>query len=115
MITGFIMNCDKAVAVFNGRKVTPLDPALAPLCFCNGGDLEQWLETRVIDRHRTNSRILKKVLRLGNTSDLNTALRVHGATVTDSYWVKTEEEPTLSWNDVRFSADYFAELHYAAL
>ncbi len=110
MLTGYVMSGNTAVARFEGRVVTPLFPACAPLCFRNGGDLECWLETRAIDRHRTNSRILKRVLRLGDTSDLNTAMRVHGATITDDYWVRTDEEDSLCWEDVRFSRDYFAEV-----
>lgn len=110
MLTGYVMSGNTAVARFEGRVVIPLFPARVPLCFRNGGDLERWLETRAIDRHRTNSRILKRVLRLGDTSDLKTALRVHGATITDDYWVRTDDEPDLCWEDVCFSRDYFAEV-----
>ena len=110
MLSGFIMSGNTPVAKFSGRTVTPFIPERTPLCFRAGGDLETWLEMRAIDRHRTNSRILKRVLRLGDTSDLNTVLRVHGATVTDNYWVKTDTEEGLRWEDIRFSQDYFADL-----
>lgn len=110
MINGWIMSGDTAVASFYGRIVTPILPERCPLCFQKGGDLELWLESRAIDRHRTNSRILKRILRLGDTSDLNTALHVHGATITDNYWVKTEDEAGLTWADVGFRENYFADL-----
>ena len=110
MINGWIMSGDTAVASFYGRIVTPILPERCPLCFQKGGDLEMWLESRAIDRHRTNSRILKRILRLGDTSDLNTALHVHGATITDNYWVKTEDEAGLTWADVGFRENYFADL-----
>ena len=110
MINGWIMSGDTAVASFHGRVVTPILPERCPLCFQKGGDLEIWLESRAIDRHRTNSRILKRILRLGDTSDLNTALHVHGATITDNYWVKTEDEANLTWADVGFRENYFADL-----
>ena len=110
MINGWIMSGDIAVASFHGRVVTPILPERCPLCFQKGGDLEAWLESRAIDRHRTNSRILKRILRLGDTSDLNTALHVHGATITDNYWVKTEDEANLTWADVGFRENYFADL-----
>ena len=110
MINGWIMSGDTAVASFHGRVVTPILPERCPLCFQKGGDLEAWLESRAIDRHRTNSRILKRILRLGDTSDLNTALHVHGATITDNYWVKTEDEANLTWADVGFRENYFADL-----
>ena len=110
MINGWIMSGDTAVASFYGRIVTPILPERCPLCFQKGGDLEMWLESRAIDRHRTNSRILKRILRLGDTSDLNTALHVHGATITDNYWVKTADEANLTWADVGFRENYFADL-----
>ena len=110
MVNGWIMSGDIAVASFHGRVVTPILPERCPLCFQKGGDLEAWLESRAIDRHRTNSRILKRILRLGDTSDLNTALHVHGATITDNYWVKTKDEAGLTWADVGFRENYFADL-----
>ena len=112
MINGWIMSGDTAVASFHGRVVTPILPERCPLCFQKGGDLEMWLESRAIDRHRTNSRILKRILRLGDTSDPNTALHVHGATITDNYWVKTEDGSlrNLTWADVGFPENYFADL-----
>lgn len=110
MLSGNIMSGNVPVCSFEGRRVTTLRPEMAPLCFRKGGDLEWWLGTRAIDRHRTNSRALKKILRLGDTSDLNTVLRVHGATITDNFWVRTSEEETLCWEDVRFSEDIFADL-----
>lgn len=110
MLTGYIMSGNTPVARFENRAVSPLLPGRVPLCFRDGGDLQSWLETRAIDRHRTNSRVLKRVLRLGDTSDLNAALHVHGATITDDYWVRTDAEPDLCWEDIRFSRDYFAEV-----
>lgn len=86
MLSGFVMSGDTPVARFDGCIVTPIAPNRAPLCFRNGGDLEHWLESRAVERHRTNSRILKRILRLGDTSDLSTVLRSHGATITDNYW-----------------------------
>ena len=38
------------------------------------------------------------------------ALRAHGATITDDYWVRMDSEPDLSWEKVRFSEDSFAEI-----
>lgn len=109
MLSGYIINKNIPVASFRGRIVTPIKPDLAPLCFQNGGDLVLWLESRAIDRHRSNGRALKKLLRLSDTSDLNTAIRVHGAKITDSYWVKFQAE-TITWENVRFSTDYFADV-----
>lgn len=110
MNKGFIMCGNIPVAVFEGRVVTPVIPSLAPLCFRDGGDLEWWLISRAVDRHRTNSRILKRILRISDTSDTNTVMRVHGVTVTDNYWVRLEGEDNLDWEKVRFSANYFSDI-----
>lgn len=110
MKSGFLMSGDRAVASFRGRTVTPLIPELVPLCFRRGGDLEYWLSRRAIDRHRTNSRILKRLLRITDTSDLNTVLRVHGAALTDNYWVRFDGEEALTWADIAFTTDYFSDV-----
>ena len=39
MQTGYIMSGNTPVASFSGRVVTPIHPALAPLRFRAGGDL----------------------------------------------------------------------------
>lgn len=110
VLAGFVMSGNTPVAKFSGRVMTPILREKAPLCFTNGGDLEGWLKMRAVDRHRKNGRILKRLLRLGDTSDLNTALCVHGAKITDHYWIKTQDEQDLKWEDARFSQDYFADV-----
>lgn len=46
------------VAKVKDNQVIPLLKEKMPLYLANGGDFEQWLESRGIDRHRLNSRIL---------------------------------------------------------
>ena len=104
------MSGDIVAASIRDNIVLPLLPEHCPLCFQCGGDIVSWLKSRAIDRKRPNGRILKRILRLGDTSDLNTALHVHGATITDNYWVKTEDEAGLTWADVGFRENYFADL-----
>lgn len=65
----------------------------------NNKDFTSWLESRAIDSHRANSRLLKKVLRLANRDDANTALAVNAVTITDNYWFKPDGE-NLTWADV---------------
>lgn len=110
MLNGWLMYGDAVVATVRDNIVTPLLPEQCPLCFQRGSDIVSWLKARAIDRRRPNGRILKRMLRLGDTSDLNTALHVHGATITDNYWVKTEDEASLTWADVGFRENYFADL-----
>ena len=61
-----------------------------------------WLETRAIDSHRANSRLLKKALRLVEKDDISTVIHVNGATITDNYWIR-EIGSNLTYNDVKFS------------
>ena len=59
-----IMSKDVAVATVAGNAVTPVREDLLPLFFKRSSSFEDWLRTRAIDIHRTNSRLLKKALRL---------------------------------------------------
>ena len=62
------MSGDIPVASFSGRAVTLILPALAPLCFRVGGDLNTWLELRAADNDRPNIRALKLARRTLVTS-----------------------------------------------
>lgn len=90
--------------------IMPLDKARMPLYLRDNDDILGWLEAWAIDRHRPNSRILKKVLRLTDSSNLAAVLYSYGAAIPDDYWFKGKSEPGLAWQDVRFSTDSFAEI-----
>lgn len=68
-----------------------------------------WLESRAIDSHRANSRLLKKALRLAERDDISTVVHVNGATITDNYWVRPIGS-TLTYDDVKFDNDFFSNL-----
>lgn len=105
-----VMNKDRVVAKFDSMNhLIRKDEVLCPLYFKRAEDLNGWLASRAIDAHRPNSRLLKKALRLAERDDINTVLSVHAVTVTDTYWVKNEDEE-LTWEDVRFQKDYFSTL-----
>lgn len=99
MLNGVILSEDRIVArVHNGlRKV--VDQAHCPLYLQKYDDVEGWLTRRSIDAHRTNSRLLRKALRLAPNDDLAAVLRVHGATITDAYWFRGENE-NLSYDQI---------------
>jgi len=59
-----------------------------PLYLKRVHDANAWLESRAIDSHRANSRLLKKALQLKEKDDISTVLHVNGATITDTYWIK---------------------------
>ena len=106
---GSIMSADIEVAKIENGYVVPVNSALMPLYLQKNDDFEGWLESRAIDSHRTNSRLLKKVLRLTTARDTDVVLKVHAATITDNYWFK-ESESTLCYDDVKFKTNVFDNL-----
>lgn len=108
--SGYLMSGGQPAARIERNCVEPLDGSRMPLYLASGGDFEIWLVGRAIDRHRPNSRILKKVLRLTDSSDMAAVLRAHAATITDCFWVKSDDEPDLSYEQIRFREDTFAEI-----
>lgn len=104
-----IMSGDIVTAEWIDGKLNIIDETHLPLFLKNFSDLNAWLETRAIDSHRANSRLLKKALRLAERDDVNTVLAVNAATITDNYWIR-EFGSSLSYTDVKFDNDYFAAL-----
>lgn len=108
-ITGTLMSEDRVIAVVKNGEITKSDETLLPLYLQRTKNMERWLASRAIDEHRTNSRLLKKALRLRTADDAQTALAVNAATVTDRYWFKPEGS-TATYEDIRFKENYFDSL-----
>ena len=108
-ISGQIMSANIPVVEVENGIVKSVNKELAPLFFTRSLDFTAWLESRAIDSHRTNSRLLKKALRLSNKDDANTVLAVNAVTITDNYWFK-ETGSDLTWEDVRFKENFFDKL-----
>jgi len=104
-----ILSKDTVVAKYIENKFEIVCPNLIPLYLKRTENLEKWLEERAIDSHRTNSRLLKRMLRLQEKDDVNTVLAVHAATITDTYWAKSPGSK-LTYDEVRFKANDFAEV-----
>lgn len=98
---GKLMLKDEVIGEWNGQRWIPLEKEKLPVYLQRTGDLEGWLESRAIDGHRTNSRLLKKLLRIQDRSDLSTVLRARGASITDSFWFLPDGEQ-MNWEQVRF-------------
>ncbi len=105
----YIMSKDEITAKWENGELTIINDALLPLFLKRVHSVDLWLETRAIDSHRANSRLLKKALRLRERDDISTVLNVNAATITDTYWIKPLDSD-LTYDDVRFSDDYFSEL-----
>ena len=104
-----ILSRDTVVAVWKDNELKVLNNDLLPLYLKRVNDAKSWLETRAIDSHRANSRLLKKALRLAEKDDVSTVLHVNAATITDTYWVRAIGSD-LKYEDVRFNKDYFSNL-----
>lgn len=105
----YIMSSDTVVAKWENNELTVINEKLLPLYLKRVHNADMWLETRAIDTHRANSRLLKKALRLKEKDDISTVIHVNGATITDNYWIKPLDSE-LTYSDVKFSDDYFARL-----
>jgi hypothetical protein len=109
-INGYLMSQDTQVARIENNNIIPIKPNLLPLYLQLNGDLIEWLESRAIDGHRVNSRLLKRLLRLTTAEDAEVAMHVNASTITDTYWVCEDSERTLAYEDIRFSQNYFDNL-----
>ncbi|MBQ9229177.1 MAG: hypothetical protein IJ168_10165 [Eubacterium sp.] len=107
-MNGYLMHKDNIVARIENDIVMD-ENAMLPLQLFKGASIEGWLTGRAIDRHRTNSRLLKKVMRMTDTSDIATVLRAHAATVTDNYWFKADGED-IAYKDILFNDDSYADV-----
>lgn len=108
-ITGTLMSEDRPIAKVQNGKITDAVEELLPLYLKRTKNFEEWVSSRAIDAHRTNSRLLKKVLRLRTTDDVQTALAVNAAAVTDRYWFKPDGSSAV-YEDIRFKENYFDQL-----
>ena len=77
----YIMSGDKIVGKWENGTFSLVDKALAPMYLVNTSNVNNWLETRAIDYHRANSRLLKKALHLTEKDDINTVISVRAATI----------------------------------
>lgn len=104
-----IFSGDELVAIWENNKLTIVNDRLLPLYLKKIQNADMWLETRAIDSHRANSRLLKKALRLTDKDDVSTVIHVNAATITDNYWIRPLGSE-LKYSDVKFSDDYFSNL-----
>lgn len=104
-----ILNGDTVAAEWINNTLNIISPSRLPMYLELTGNVMKWLETRAIDSHRANSRLLKKALRLTERDDISSVLSVNAVTITDNYWIKPIDSD-LIYADVRFNNDYFANL-----
>ncbi len=104
-----IYNGNTLVALWSDSDLNIVNSDLSPMYLVRFGDFSKWLESRAIDRHRPNSRLLKKVLRLKEYDDVDIVLNAYAQTITDNYWVKESTE-NVTYKDIKFTDDIFSDL-----
>jgi hypothetical protein len=104
-----IMSKDTLVATWKDNTLTVVNDTLIPLYLHRVHNADMWLETRAIDSHRANSRLLKKALHLEEKNDISTVMYVNASTITDTYWIKPAGSG-LTYTDVRFISNSFSTL-----
>jgi hypothetical protein len=105
-----LLSKNTPIAQIIDGEIKPILPDRMPLYLSRTGDILGWLAARAVDAHRTNSRLLKKALRLQERDDVSTVLSVNAATITDNYWVKPVDDAATIYADVRFSVNRFDNL-----
>lgn len=102
---GFLMYKDEVVAEIRKTELVKVfKKDLLPIIMLNEspGSLEVWLQTRVIDTHRTNSRQVRRRLSVKTEVPKEIVIKARAVSITDSYWLKWENE-NISYGEVRKS------------
>jgi len=109
-LNGYLMSRDTVIAEVVNSELKIINEELLPFFLRRNSDIESWLENRAIDGHRTNSRLLKKAMRLSNYDDIAVVLKVKAATIIDTYWFKDSSESSLTYEDIVFKENVFDKL-----
>lgn len=107
-LTGFVMSGNQIVAKVN-HDIIEWKNDNAPLIFTRSKYLSSFLQKRVIDEDRVNSRLLKKALKMTSIEPSKIPLYVYGAVVTDNYWFKPSGSRVI-YEDIKFQNDTYADL-----
>ncbi|MGU8478539.1 hypothetical protein ACV3R5_15355 [Clostridium perfringens] len=102
-INGELMHKNTLVAKIVEDELQVINEKMLPSYFKLGGDLRHWLENRCIDMHRRNSRLLRKMLSIKTTNEIEVVLSVHAHTLTDNYWIRLNNN--LKYEDISYSKD----------
>lgn len=100
---GQLMYKDKVVAEIKDTELNKvIDKNLLPIIMLNEspGSFENWLQTRVIDTHRTNSRQIRRRLSVRTEVPKEIVIKARAVSITDSYWLKWDNE-NITYDEVR--------------
>ena len=107
----YLMHKDDIIAVVENLEVRETGvSSLMPSRLKVGSILNYWLEARMIDTHRANSRMLFKALRLRQSDEVEKIIDVsHAVTITDNWWLKREDEK-VSYFDLKRYNESIADI-----
>lgn len=112
-LNGYVMHENTIVAEVTDDNCNIINVDLCPIFILRTKNVRGWIESRSIDMHRTNSRLLRKTIRLYENkslpNELETALYSKCVTITDNYWFK-EKGSNDKFEDVRLLSDKLADL-----
>lgn len=109
-INGTLMHKNTPIAVVANSQITSIFfQNLLPLPFIFGcNNVTGWLNGKAIDDSRVNSRLLKKLFRFTEKDNISTVMKMNAVTITDNYWIRTDENQ--KYSDVDFSNDIFSDM-----
>ncbi len=93
--SGYLMYKDKEVAkIEKTQLLESIEDNLLPVIMLskNPGSFEAWLQTRVIDTHRTNSRQIRRRLSVRSEVPKEIVIKARAISITDGYWLRWENE-----------------------
>lgn len=90
----YLMHKNDIIAVIEDLEVKEIRvSSLMPSRLKVGSILNYWLEARMIDMHRANSRMLFRALRLRQSDEIERITDIsHAVTITDNWWLRREDE-----------------------
>lgn len=106
---GHIMLEDEEVVSYIEGEVKIMNSNLAPFYVLRTKDIEGWVCSRSIDTHRTNSRLLRKAIRLSSTDEYDIAMTTYCATITDRYWFRPLGS-NLTYDKIKFTSDKLSSI-----
>lgn len=101
----YLMHKNDIVAVTEDLEVKEVRvSSLMPSRLKVGSILNYWLEARMIDMHRANSRMLFRSLRLRQSDEVERIIDIsHAVTITDNWWLRREDEELDYYNLKRYN------------
>lgn len=86
--------------------------------FANTDALSDWMSNRVLSLSRDNAKQIFNMFNISQSNDRKTRVKIcllcHGVSITDSYWIKTDNDDT-TWEQINVRKNHFKEIVDIAL